>query len=1560
MTKNLQWHSPGKRPCRVKPAAIGAMLLVVGSGLAQAETKRVDIGTANATSTFVPISLAYNESWSECVYTEDLLKEIPEGSTIKSVSFEGVCSAGSDNVSYSVYMRNSNATSAPDKSVPKSDLSDYTCVYTGTIDVSVSENTGVAGPILTIDTQNDFVYEGGSVNVIVTADCPGDGSILFYANSVSKGCYLSLKQDAWEKGNTYNYNYVPVMHLDIELPANYVELQTATIGGTEYSSYYSAPVSFNDKYTMSNSLYTAEQLGMEAGAQISKISYRGFVSTTSDKPRQIRVWMKNTTESTVATGVPAVSTMTKVIDTSVIYDSKIGTASNMAELLKLKLDVPFTYTGASLLVYVESESEGTQRVYFCNNMQFPGQCMFGTGDDNDFATFTCSESQLPTTNFYYSVPAEEVQPDIELVTSREPGQKFGFLVCTENSGVRVDWGGKMSEYPYGGFLTLSHDLVGQEVKVYAMNPGDPITQFTCTSSDLTTVTLNAPGLKMLSLKDNHLENIDLTNCPAIEMLDLSGNNFFEFTLDSPTVKKLYLSKCSMEQLVLTGCTGLETLDVSVNTLRYPTWLFWPEAPGMQELNISFNQILEFDLSLYPNLRKLTCNHNNFTQLDLGAVPGLELLRSGYTGVTQLDLYKCPGLKVLDMTGAQVADNLNLTRVPALEELEMSLSGVTNIDLSANTELRRLVLSRNTLTRIDLSANTKLEHVDLGRNSISVLDVDGLGALRFLDVSRNGISTLDLTANAATDTLYCAINNLTELPLSANSKLRCLDLSSNSFAELPAGLNSIVYLNCSDNALTSVDLKDAVGLLGLDIHSNRLDKDALTALFRQLPDINGIDSLPEEASWKGVLDYSDNPGASEVSSAVPETKGWNCNYRPDILGDANAAMRIPADKVYTRFSFAIDTPDAVYYVDWGDGQKEEFRTADPAYSYNSIVGYALGDIVRIYAPSAIELGVCNAGYEDVDVSGMAELKRLSCTGNNLYSLDLTANTELEELICRENPLTSVTFAENCVLTDFDCSSTLLRDLDLTRTPQLLRLAANDCRLESIDLSAASALKEARLGNNGLDAVDLTSLPDLTDLYLYGNNLTSVDVSKNAKLEVLSLDYNKLATADITMLADLREAYLNNNELKTVKLKNPVMKVLMLGNNRLEDVDLSECPSITTVTLNNNRLSEVDFSNNRALVQIFAGDNQLNELTFAASMPALTLLNAENNYLTSVSTASLPALRELVITHNRVSGELDLSKCGSLTYMNIAHNEIGGFKWGTTSTVQTIYGAYNKLNVLNVPGTSLSVVDLSRNELEAVNFTNHSNLYYCVLDFNKLTTLNVSGKSNLTGLSIRANDFGAAAIQQICSQLPDVTDLDVMPGEESWMGYFFISGNPGAKTADVTAATQKGWRVVSNETMPIDRVLTLAIVDNEGTPVEHATLTLLVFNQAVGTQSVETAPGVYTYDPLPVFDGYTYGVRIDKEGFKTKTVDVSDIVGGNIDMEVRLERDDDGVDTVSEDTLKVEGLTGSIRITLNTETEVLVHDISGRPVRSVFCPAGETIIDNIEPGIYITLGHKVRVR
>ena len=114
--------------------------------------------------------------------------------------------------------------------------------------------------------------------------------------------------------------------------------------------------------------------------------------------------------------------------------------------------------------------------------------------------------------------------------------------------------------------------------------------------ELNTLIVNSPYITQLDFWENHLTNIDVTNCPALEVLDVHYN-FYLPALDitnNPNLKILYC-----------GTNNLASLDTSNN-------------PLLEVLSIGGNpNLTSLDLSQNPLLRLFTAGHNNsMTHIDV--------------------------------------------------------------------------------------------------------------------------------------------------------------------------------------------------------------------------------------------------------------------------------------------------------------------------------------------------------------------------------------------------------------------------------------------------------------------------------------------------------------------------------------------------------------------------------------------------------------------------------------------------------------------------------------------------------------------------------------------------------------------------------------------------------------------------------------------------------------------------------------------------------------------------------------------------------------------------------
>ncbi|MGM9833536.1 MAG: carboxypeptidase regulatory-like domain-containing protein [Candidatus Limisoma sp.] len=120
----------------------------------------------------------------------------------------------------------------------------------------------------------------------------------------------------------------------------------------------------NYKNNETETIYTADQIRLEAGAQIEKIMYRGY-KTTDDQLTNLQYYIENTTdEAPASTGTTAYdhSGMTEIYNGEYTFVKK-GTSSEHADLIEFDLATPFVYTGGNIRVVIISKSETYKQFY---------------------------------------------------------------------------------------------------------------------------------------------------------------------------------------------------------------------------------------------------------------------------------------------------------------------------------------------------------------------------------------------------------------------------------------------------------------------------------------------------------------------------------------------------------------------------------------------------------------------------------------------------------------------------------------------------------------------------------------------------------------------------------------------------------------------------------------------------------------------------------------------------------------------------------------------------------------------------------------------------------------------------------------------------------------------------------------------------------------------------------------------------------------------------------------------------------------------------------------------
>lgn len=247
-----------------------------------------------------------------------------------------------------------------------------------------------------------------------------------------------------------------------------------------------------------------------------------------------------------------------------------------------------------------------------------------------------------------------------------------------------------------------------------------------------------------------------------------------------------------------------------------------------------------------------------------------------------------------------------------------------------------------------------------------------------------------------------------------------------------------------------------------------------------------------------------------------------------------------DNVYVR---SFKEGDIITF-DWGDGTIEEFKT----------VYYDAGDNDGYHIDDPLEHEYGNSNSHIITIKG--NIKRLSCWGDGIFSLDISKCPALTDLrceatnvsfldvskctaltdlyCCQNNNLTSLDVSKNTKLTVLTCWMNNLTSLDVSKNTALTELHCYDNNLTSLDVSKCAALTYLNCWNNNLTFLDVSKNTKLTKLWCGGNNLTSLDVSKNTALTYLSCSYSNLTSLDISKNTELTDLRCRNNNFSAEAL------------------------------------------------------------------------------------------------------------------------------------------------------------------------------------------------------------------------------------------------------------------------------------------------------------------------------------------------------------------------------------------------------------------------------------------
>lgn len=192
------------------------------------------------------------------------------------------------------------------------------------------------------------------------------------------------------------------------------------------------------------------------------------------------------------------------------------------------------------------------------------------------------------------------------------------------------------------------------------------------------------------------------------------------------------------------------------------------------------------------------------------------------------------------------------------------------------------------------------------------------------------------------------------------------------------------------------------------------------------------------------------------------------------------------------------------------------------------------------------------------------------------------------------------------------------LDLSLNTKLVNVVIPFNPIQALYLKNNPALENVWIyETQTLEDIEITNSPNLYSLTLHNNKLTELDLSGSPNIYNLRIWDSKLSTLDLRFMSKLEylvawDVFNDSNEGEIFLPEQSSLKVMALGYNRLQNIDLSSSIKIERLDLDGNQLSTIDFSQNPSLEYLAVAGNLLERLDLSP-ITNLYLLRAYNNFI-----------------------------------------------------------------------------------------------------------------------------------------------------------------------------------------------------------------------------------------------------------------------------------------------------------------------------------------------------------
>ncbi|TCK68753.1 putative secreted protein (Por secretion system target) [Winogradskyella wandonensis] len=909
------------------------------------------------------------------------------------------------------------------------------------------------------------------------------------------------------------------------------------------------------------------------------------------------------------------------------------------------------------------------------------------------------------------------------------------------------------------------------------------------------------------------------------------NNSLVLTNRIQTVTSLNIIELQIENII--GIEEFLALEVLVCNNNRIASIDVSANANLRLLNVSNNRLIgELTVSNNPNLESLFCSSNQINLLNLNNNTVLKNLDASNNRLTDLDLSNinsiaCPDPQTDPVTLCQGAATINVSRnqLTALVVNNGFNDLVSVFDATDNPDLPCIQIdagftpgnnwvkddwayfSENMCADIftyvpddnfeqelinqgyddlldNLVLRANIENLTtLDVSSASIVSLEGIEdfiALVNLNCSGNAIETVDLSANTALEDLDISDNALLDLDLSANTSLLVINVQDNNMPSLDVSNNTLLTnLDCSGNSLTDLALDFNVLITDLDCAFNQIES----------------------------LDLSNN------TALISTLCNDNNLFALNLINGNNAAI--------TNFNalnnpnlFCIEVDDVAFANGAAGWQK------DAAADYNLNCGTYVPD--NNFEQALIDLGIDSDNtlnnyvptgdinmLTDLDISGLAiedltgiedftALVNLNCSDNSLSVLELTTNLALSTIYCANNQIEDLDLSINANLTSIICNDNALISLNIAN--------GNNAGLTTFNAEGNPNLFCINVDNAILGNIPMAWQIDTTASYNDDcvNNRITLITDPVFEQKLIDFGYDnvidgQVLTANIELVQTLNVSDEGISDLTGIRDFKSLVELDCSGN-FLDDLDVSNMVNLERLNCSSNFFLTNDINDTNgllnttgtiALLELFCAGNNLSNLDTSLN-ENLQVLDCADNNITNLNVSNNLALVRLNCSNNSLSA-LDISANTLLEDLNSDSNQLQTLTTISTlnTTLTRLSCANNSLSDLVVTSyQALSFLNCGTNSLNALNVQNNPDLSFLSATNNQITAINLMNNGNLVEALLSQNNLteldlsGNPILEQLNCSFNDINSINLASNP---LLEFLGCANNQLTTIDLTANT-----------------------------------------------------------------------------------------------------------------------------------------------------------------------------